>query len=142
MLGRLKIAVLLIGAALTASRSLGAQRITGTCAPIDSTSARLVAAFVSIDTSHTSSDTTGRALLGMTSVIPSQILPVTDDSICTKAAVAMAAQGTQKSTSYKLYVVTLGSSYAVLDRTVVGAGYAVAWVFDRAWNYVATQQIF
>jgi hypothetical protein len=29
-----------------------------------------------------------------------------------------------------------------VDRTVVGAGYAVAWVFDNPWNYVTAQQIF
>jgi len=49
---------------------------------------------------------------------------------------------TRKSDRLKLYVVALGTSYAVLDRTVIVHGYAVALVFDHNWNFVDAQQVF
>jgi hypothetical protein len=139
---RLKIALLVLITVSAASSALDAQSIIGTCAPTDTTSARLITAFTSIDTSQTASDSVGRVKLGLTGVTPSQIVAVTDNAVCTRAAKAIDAQRTRKSDRLTLYVVAVGTSYAVLDRTVIGHGYAVAWVFDHNWNFVAAQQVF
>jgi hypothetical protein len=75
-------------------------------------------------------------------VTPAQIDMVTDNAVCTKAARALDKFRTVKSTSYRLYVLTVGTSYAVLDRDAMGPGWVVAWVFDHRWKFVAAQRVF
>jgi hypothetical protein len=142
MLRCLKIALLATVAFSAASGTIDAQAITGTCASADTTGTRLIGAFTNILTPHIASDTTVQAGLGLIGVTPAQIAIVTDNSVCTRAATALDAYRTVKSTSYTLYVLTVGTSYAVLDRDAIGPGYVVAWVFDHDWKFVAAQQVF
>lgn len=142
MLRCLKVALMAIVAVGGASRTIDAQSITGTCAPADTTSARLIGAFTNILTPHIASDTTVQSGLGMIGVTPAQIAIVTNDSLCTQAATALDAYRTAKSTSYTLYVLTIGTSYAVLDRDAIGPGWVVSWVFDHNWNFVAAQRMY
>ena len=51
----------------------------------------------------------------------------------------MDSQHPQNSTRHKLYVLTLGTSYGVLDNTILANQYTVAFVFDRNWKYVSNQ---
>jgi hypothetical protein len=142
MLRRFKTGLLVILAATATAGAKSAQTTTGTCASKDTTSARLIAGFTTMVTKTTLAATIERKGLGITNVTPSQIVLVTDKSICTKAAVAMDAITTEKRARYKLYVVTLGTSYGVLDNTVVAPGYALAYVFDHNWKYMSNKAIY
>lgn len=142
MLRRLKMALLMMIAATATAGATGAQTTTGTCAPKDTTSARLIAGFTTMVTKTTLAATIERKALGISEVTPSQIALVTDKSICAKAAVAMDAITTEKHASYKLNVVTLGTSYGVLNSTVVAPGYALAYVFDHNWKYTSNKAIY
>jgi hypothetical protein len=137
MLRRLKTALLLTIAAAALAGAMGAQTVTGNCAPKDTTSARLIAKFKSIVTSKNLVGQVDRSRLGLENVNPSQILLVTDKTICTRAAVAMEANRPLKLTSHTVYVLTLGTSYGVLRNTIVDSRYTVADVFDRNWKYVS-----
>jgi hypothetical protein len=137
MLRLLKTALLMMLAATATAGAMGAQTITGNCAPKDTTSARLIAKFNSIVTSKTLAGQVYRSQFGLEHVTPSQIALVTDKAICTRAAIAVDAQQKLKRTSYTLYVLTLGTSYGVLDNTIVDSRYTVADVFDRNWKYVS-----
>lgn len=139
MLRRLKTALLIMFATTATAGAMGAQTISGNCAPKDTTSARLIAKFTSIVTAATLAAKVERSELGLDNVTPSQILLVTDKTICAKAAVAMDAHRAQNSARHKLYVLTLGTSYGVLDNTIVANQYTVAYVFDRSWKYVSNQ---
>ena len=79
--------------------------------------------------------------LGVTNVTPAQIVPVTDKAICAKAADAMFAQVPAKQKNYTLYIVTLGTSYGVMDNTITEPGKSLAYVFDRNWKYVFNQAL-
>lgn len=141
MLRVLTAALFMTIAATAPAGAMGARTITGTCAPRDATSDRLIATFKSIVTRATLAGTVIRSTLGLTDVTPSQILPVTDKTTCTKAADAMYAQVPAKHTSYTLYVVTLGTSYGVLDNTITEPGKSLAYVFDRNWKYIGNQAL-
>jgi len=141
MLRRFGTAVLIVMAGTAIMGARGARSITGTCAPRDATSDRLVSTFKSIVTRTTMGGTVIRTQLGIANVTPSQIVPVTDKATCAKAAEAMFAQVPAKQTSYTLYVVTLGASYGVMDNTITEPGKSLAYVFDHNWKYVGNQAL-
>jgi hypothetical protein len=116
--------------------------MTGTCQAGDSTSARILETLNRIVAPRIASDSMIRSKLGLNAVTPAQIELITNNSVCTRAAYALDALRDEKSTSYSVYVFSLGTSYAVMDRDARGSGYAVAWIFDSAWQFVAAQAVF
>lgn len=142
MLQRRFLLLLLSLSALLFAPRLRAQTVTGTCLPTDSISTRIVRLFQSFISGSTPEDSTMRSTLGLNAVTSSEVVVVTADSVCSRAAMAMDAQRDEKSTSYSLYVVALGTSYAVVDTTGTRRGYTPAWVFDQNWNFISAVQAF
>jgi hypothetical protein len=139
MLRRLETVLLVMFAASATGNVIGARAITGTCAPKDARSDRLISKFKAFVGKTDLGGTVEKTTVGLAKVTPSQVVLVTDNSVCTKAAVAFNATQLQKHTSYTLYVVTLGSSYGVVDTKMLQPGYEPAFVFDSAWKYIAVK---
>jgi hypothetical protein len=134
-------ALLLMSAATATGGAIGARAITGTCAPKDERSDRLVAHFKAFVGKTDMGGKVEKTTMGLANVTPSQVVLVTDKAICTKAAAAFNATRLEKRSSYTLYVVTLGSSYGVEDIIMPQAGFETAYVFDSAWKYIGVRQI-
>ena len=134
-------ALLMMNAAAATPGTTGARVITGSCAPKDARSDRLIANFKAFVGKTDMGGTVEKTTMGLANVTPSQVALVTDKAICTKAAAAFDAKQLEKHSSYALYVVTLGSSYGVEDTKMLQAGFETADVFDSNWKYIGVRQI-
>jgi hypothetical protein len=141
MLRRLETVLLVMIAATATGKAMGARAISGTCAPRDVRSDRLIANFKAFVGKTDMGGTVEKTTMGLASVTPSQVVLVTDKALCTKAAAAFDKQLLQKRSNYTLYVVTLGSSYGVEDTRMLQAGFETAEVFDSNWKYIGVRQI-
>jgi hypothetical protein len=139
-------------AANARARTTSARAITGSCAPKDVRSDRLVEHFKAFVGKTDMGGTVEKTTMGLAKVTPSQVALVTDKAICTKAAAVydrqldiiarkIGQQSVQKRSSYSLYVVTLGSSYAVEDTKSLQAGFETADIYDKDWKYIGVRQI-
>lgn len=137
----LLILMLMMNAAAARVGATGVPAITGGCAPRDARSDRLVANFKAFVGKTDMGGTVEKTTMGLATVTPSQVLLVTDNAICTKAAAAFDAKQLENRSSYTLYVVTLGSSYGVEDTRMLQAGFETADVFDSNWKYIGVRQI-
>lgn len=135
------ILMLMMNAAAARVGATGVPAITGGCAPRDARSDRLVANFKAFVGKTDMGGTVEKTTMGLATVTPSQVVLVTDNAICTKAAAAFDAKQLEKRSSYTLYVVTLGSSYGVEDTRMLQAGFETADVFDSNWKYIGVRQI-
>jgi hypothetical protein len=113
----------------------------GTCAQKDERSDRLIANFKAFVGKTDMGGTVEKTTLGLRDVTPSQVSLVTDNAVCAKAAAAFNTTQLQKRSKYTLYVVALGSSYAVEDTKMLQAGFETADVFDRTWKYIGVRQV-
>jgi hypothetical protein len=134
-------ALLTMNAAAAPTDMTGARAITGSCAPKDARSDRLIANFKAFVGKTDMGGTVEKTTMGLATVTPSQVVLVTDKAICTKAAAAFDTKQLEKRSSYTLYVVTLGSSYGVEDTRMLQAGFETADVFDSNWKYIGVRQI-
>lgn len=141
MLRRLATALLMMLATTATAGATRARAVGGTCAPRDARSDRLVANFKAFVGKSDMGGTVQKTTMGLKDVTPSQVALVTDKAICTKAAAAFDAKQLQKRSSYTLYVVSLGSSYAVEDTVMLQAGFETADVYDSNWKYIGVRQI-
>jgi len=141
MLRRLETALLALTAATAMGGATGGRATTGSCAPKDVRSDRLVANFKAFVGKTDMGGTVEKTTMGLANVTPSQVVLVTDKSICTKAAAAFNTKQLQKRSSYTLYVVKLGTSYGVEDTIMLQAGFETADVYDGNWKYVGVRQI-
>src|SRR6476469_945629 len=130
----------MLNAAATAGAT-EARAISGSCAPKDERSERLIANFKAFVAKSDMGGTVEKTTMGLQSVTPAQVVLVTDKAICEKAAAAYVKKELEKHSSYTLYVVTLGSSYGVEDTHSLQPGFETASIFDRNWNYVGVRQI-
>jgi hypothetical protein len=132
---------LLMNPAIARAGTTGVPAITGNCAPKDARSDRLIANFKAFVGKTDMGGTVEKNTMGLATVTPSQVVLVTDRATCTKAAAAFDAKQLEKRSSYTLYVVTLGSSYAVEDTRMLQAGFETADVFDSNWKYIGVRQV-
>ena len=133
--------LLVMSATATSAVTTDARAITGSCAPKDERSERLIANFKAFVAKTDMGGTVEKTTMGLQNVTPSQVALVTDKAICTKAAEAYVKRELEKHSSYTLYVVTLGASYGVEDTHSLQPGFETASIFDRNWNYVGVRQI-
>lgn len=131
----------LLAPAAAARAGTPAAAATGSCAPKDARSDRLVATFKAFLGKTDMGGTIEKTTMGVATVTPAQVVLVTDNTTCTRAAAAFDAKQVEKRASYTLYVVALGSSYAVEDTRVLQAGFETASVFDANWKYVGVKQV-
>src|SRR4051812_23268875 len=144
MLRQLETALIaLIAATASAHSTSHARAVSGTCAPKDVRSERLIAHFKAFVGKNDMGGTIEKTTMGVKDVTPAQVSLVTDKAICTKAAAAFDKKVIPelKRPSYALYVVTLGSSFAVEDTVMLQAGFETADIFDSNWKYVGVRQI-
>lgn len=127
--------------ASAAGGGMRARRVSGSCAPRDARSDRLIAHFKAFVGKTDMGGTIEKKTMGVGTVTPAQVALVTDNAICARAAVAFEKTLLEKRSSYTLYVVTLGSSYAVEDTKMLQAGFETANVFDSNWKYIGVRQI-
>jgi hypothetical protein len=144
--------LLIMSATAASARVIEAPATGGTCGPKDAQSDRLVAYFKNFVGKTDMGGKVEKSTFGLTTVTPSQVVLVTDNAICAKAATAFVEKQLEKHSSYTLYVVTLGSSYAVEeakkfneygieDKKMTKAGWETSDVFDSNWNFVGGRQI-
>ena len=138
---RLETVLMVMIATSAAGGATRARVAGGTCAPADERSARLIAHFKAFVGKTDLGGTIEKKTAGLSDVTPAQVHLVTDNAICSKAAVAFEKNLLQKRSSYSLYVVSLGSSYAVEDTKMLQPGWETADVFDSNWKYVEVRQI-
>lgn len=141
MLRPIQTALLLLITATATAGATRARSITGSCAPRDVRSDRLVENFKAFVGKTDMGGTVEKTTMGLAKVTPSQVALVTDKAVCAKAAAAFDAKQLQKHSSYTLYVVTLGSSYGVEDTRMLQAGFETADVYDSNWKYIGVRQI-
>ncbi|HEY2431031.1 MAG TPA: hypothetical protein VGI12_00045 [Vicinamibacterales bacterium] len=137
----LVMAVLMMSATVARTGTTGASAVTGSCAPKDARSDRLIAELKAFVGKTDMGGTVEKTTMGLASVTPSQVVLVSDKAICTKAAAAFDAKQLEKRSSYTLYVVTLGSSYGVEDTKMMQAGFETADIYDSQWKYIGIRQI-
>jgi hypothetical protein len=141
MLRQLEAALLVMLAATAAGGATHARAVTGTCAPRDERSDRLVANFKAFVGKNDMAGTIMKKTDGVAGVTPSQVALVTDNAICTKAAIAFDKKQLKKRSNYTLYVVRLGSSYAVEDTVMLQKGFETADIYDSNWTLLDVRQI-
>ena len=152
MLRQLETALLVLIAATATGGAAHARAVGGSCAPKDARSDRLIAHFQAFVGEKGMGGTILKKELGLADVTPSQVALVTDNAICSKAAAAydkhldtytkkIGQQSVQKRSTYSLYVVTLGSSYAVEDTKSLQPGFETADVYDKDWKYIGGRQV-
>ena len=152
MLRQLEAALLVMIAASAAGGATHTRAVTGTCAPKDVSSDRLIAHFKNFVGETGMGGKIEKTTYGVQDVTPSQVTLVTDKAICSNAAAAydrqldivakkIGQQSVQKRSSYSLYVVTLGSAYGVEDTKPLQPGFETADIYDRNWKYVGVQQV-
>jgi hypothetical protein len=132
--------LLLVIAAIATGGAWGAN-VGGACASKDERSDRLIANMKAFVGKKDMGGMVEKTTMGLKDVTPSQVALMTDKAICSKAATAFDANQLEKRSSYTLYVVTLGSSYAVEDTRMLQAGFETAYVFDSNWKYIGVRQI-
>jgi hypothetical protein len=120
-----------------------APAVSGTCAPRDTRSERIITNFKAFVGKTDMGGTIEKTTMRVKDVTPAQVALVTDKGICTKSAEAFDKTliPELKRPTYALYVVTLGSSYGVEDTKMLQAGFETAAVFDSNWKYVGVRQI-
>jgi len=79
--------------------------------------------------------------MGLAAVTPSQVVLVTDNAICAKAAAVYDMTELEKYPRYTLYVVALGASYGVEDTRMLQEGFETANIYDSNWKYIGVRQI-
>lgn len=121
--------------------TIGVPSVTGSCAPKDARSDRLVANFKAFVGKTDLAGTVEKTTMGVAAVTPAQVALVADNATCTKAAAAFDAKQLEKRSSYTVYVVAVGSSYAVEDTRMLQAGFETATIFDGKWKYIGVRQI-
>jgi hypothetical protein len=150
MLRQLESALLVIIAATAAGGATHTRGVTGTCAPKDVRSDRLIAHFKAFVGDPGIGGKIEKTTYGVKDVTPSQVTLVTDKAICSNAAAAYdrvlagfdtTARPVQRRSSYSLYVVTLGSAYGVEDTKSLQPGFETADIYDKSWKYVGVQQV-
>ena len=141
MLRQLATALLVVVAAGATTGAMRTRAVTGTCAPKDARSDRLISNFKAFVGKNDMGGTIEKTTMGLKDVTPAQVALVTDKAICTKAAAAFDAKQLKKRSSYALYVVTLGTSYGVEDTEMLQAGFETADVYDKNWKYIGVRQI-
>jgi len=152
MFRQLETALLVLISATAAGGAMHAHAVTGTCAANDVRSGRLIAHFKEFVGKTDMGGTVMKNTYGVKDVTPAQVALVTDNAICSKAAAAYDRQlddyakkigqpSVQKRSAYSLYVVTLGTSYAVEDTKSLQPGFETADIYDRNWKYVGVRQI-
>jgi hypothetical protein len=152
MLRQLATALLVVVAAGATTGAMRTRAVTGTCAPKDARSDRLIAELKNFVGNKGMGATIEKTTMGVKDVTPAQVALVTDKAICSKAAAAydsqldtiamkIGRQSVQKRSSYSLYVVTLGSSYAIEDTKSLQAGFETADIYDKNWKYIGVRQI-
>jgi hypothetical protein len=141
MLRQLATALLVVSAAGATTGAMRTRAVTGTCAPKDARSDRLISNFKAFVGKNDMGGTIEKTTMGLKDVTPAQVALVTDKAICTKAAAAFDAKQLKKRSSYALYVVTLGTSYGVEDTEMLQAGFETADVYDKNWKYIGVRQI-
>jgi hypothetical protein len=133
--------LLMMNAAAGSADMTGVPAVTGSCAPKDERSDRLIANFQAFVGKTDMGGTVEKKTMGLATVTPSQVALVTDKAICTKAAVAFDVTQLEKRSNYTLYVVTLGRSYGVEDTRMLQAGFETADIYDSNWKYIGVRQI-
>ena len=118
-----------------------AAGITGACASKDERSDRLIAELKAFVGKTDLGGMVEKTTMGLKDVTPSQVSLITDKALCSKAATAFDKQLLEKRSSYTLYVVSLGSSYAVEDTKMLQPGWETADVYDGNWKYIGVRQI-
>jgi hypothetical protein len=143
MLRQLETALLAVIVASAARGSTRVLAVSGTCASSDARSERLIANFKAFVGKTDMGGTIEKTTMGVKTVTPAQVALVTDKWICTKAAEAFDKTLIPeiKRSTYALYVIKLGSSYAVEDTKMLQAGFETARVFDSKWKYIGVRQI-
>ncbi|MEP7086530.1 MAG: hypothetical protein ABI884_04280 [Gemmatimonadota bacterium] len=132
-------ALFMMNVATATAGMTGARAITGSCAARDARSDRLVAKLKAFVGKTDMGGTIEKTTMGLADVNASQVALVADKSICSKAAVAFDADQLQKRSSYTLYVVTLGSSYGVVNTIMLAPGYEPIYIFDKSWKYIGVK---
>lgn len=112
------------------------------CHGPDWTSEVLVNGFKSI---NSSADSVSRKKLSLPIVPPSEIAIVTDPKVCARAVEAadsVVAKWNPSAISpggaYKIYVIRIGTSHAIVDLTPPTSHYAAVLVFGPRWEYRGT----
>ena len=141
MLRRLELALCVVLAATATDGAMRAQRLSGSCAPRDARSDRLIANLKAFVGKTDMGGTIEKKTMGVGTVTPAQVALVTNNATCARAAAAYDKTQLEKRSSYTLYVVTLGSSYGVEDTKMLQAGFETAYVFDSNWKYIGVRQI-
>jgi hypothetical protein len=143
MLRQLEIALLAVIVASAPRGTIRELAVSGTCAPSDARSERLIASFKAFVGKTDMGGTIEKTTMGVKTVTPAQVALVTDRGICTRAAEALDKTliPELKRSTYALYVIKLGSSYAVEDTRIFQADFETARVFDSKWKYIGVRQI-
>jgi hypothetical protein len=143
MLRQLETALLVMIAATAMGGATRARAVGGSCAPNDAKSDRLIAELKAFVGKKDMGGTIEKTTMGVKDVTPAQVALVSDKAICAKAAAAFDKQMIPdlKRPAYELYVVTLGTSYAVEDTKSLQAGFETADIFDSNWKYIGVRQI-
>jgi hypothetical protein len=134
-------ALLVMSGVIQLAGATPARAVTGTCASKDERSDRLIANFKAFVGENGLGGTILKKTDGVAGVTPSQVTLVTDNAICTKAAIAFDKKQLKKRSNYTLYVVSLGSSYAVEDTVMLQAGFETADIYDSKWTLLDVRQI-
>jgi hypothetical protein len=140
---QLVMALLLVIATRASGSAVSAHAVSGTCAPKDVRSERLIANLKAFVGKNDMGGTIEKTTMGVKDVTPAQVSLVTDKAICAKAAAAFDKKliPDLRRPAYALYVVTLGSSFAVEDTVSLQAGFETADIFDSNWKYIGVRQI-
>ncbi len=134
-------ALLVMSGVVQIAGATPARVVTGTCAPKDERSDRLIANFKAFVGKNDMAGTIMKKTDGLAGVTPSQVALVTDNAICAKAAIAFDKKQLKKRSNYTLYVVSLGSSYAVEDTVMLQRGFETADIYDGKWTLIDVRQI-
>jgi hypothetical protein len=119
------------------------QMPTGTCLPvIDTTSREMVRYLDTLVTAATPEKQELRHILGLSNATAGQVVPITDDSVCTRAAIALNTIARVKRSSIPVYVTAMGSLFAVADTAARIKGGTPLWFFDASWSYLALLESF
>ena len=134
-------ALLVMSGVVQIAGATPARVVTGTCAPKDERSDRLIVNFKAFVSKNDMAGTIMKKTDGLAGVTPSQVALVTDNAICAKAAIAFDKKQLKKRSNYTLYVVSLGSSYAVEDTVMLQRGFETADIYDGKWTLIDVRQI-
>ena len=119
---------------MTANASTAAAQTAKKCRAADANSANLITELTLMVTSTDSETVADRTNIYHVPVVSaSQIALVTDEKVCAKVVLAIAALPAKK-TPVNLYVVKMGSKgYAAWDPTAVAGEYRTIHIFDTKY---------